>query len=318
MHNRGKNMKKVRVGVVGTGSLGQHHVRYYSQMEGVTLAGISDVNEKRLEKFTEQYSVPGFSDYRQLIGRVDAVSIVSPTPLHHEISREFINNKVDCLIEKPITTNTEQAEDLITLARNKNVIIQVGHIERFNPAVLEAQKYINSPRFIEAYRLSPYDPRVSTVGVVLDVMVHDLDIVTFLVNSKITDIEVFGAKVFSKHEDMVKCRLYFENGCVADLIASRVSTGKYRRIRIFQENTYISINYMGQGLKIIKKKKDAVDMNGIEVLRPRLAKVEQLKIELEHFIECVRSDRKPFVTGEHGRDAVNLAMEILKKMEMLL
>jgi len=311
-------MNKIKVGVIGIGNLGQHHVRVYSQMEDVQIVGIADINQKKLDKISQQYSVQKYLDYRELLDKVDAVSIVVPTLLHYCISKDFLFHKVHCFIEKPITVNINEAQELIDLSRQNNIIIQVGHIERFNPAIIEAQQYIKKPKFIEAYRLSPFDSRTAEVGVILDLMIHDLDIILFLVNSKVKKLEAYGAKVFSQNEDIVKCRLYFENGCVADLTASRVSTGRYRKIRIFQEDSYISIDYIGQGLKIYRKKKHNVNsMDDIENIRPKLIKVEQLKLELEHFINCIKEGKKPIVTGEQGRNAVEVAMEILKELKIM-
>jgi predicted dehydrogenase len=307
------------IGIIGVGSLGQWHVKNYLELKDkVNVIGVVDNNEKRLEKICSQYSVKGFTDYKQLIDKVDAVSIVTPTQYHYNIGKEFISKGIHCLVEKPITMNLAEAEELIRLAEQNKVVLQVGHIERFNPAVIEAQKYIKTPKFIEAYRVSPYDPRVSGIGVVLDMMVHDLDIILFLLNSPVRDLQAYGAKVFSEHEDLVKVRIWFENGCIADITASRISPTKYRLTRIFQDDAYISLNYMGQGLRIYRKKnREIKSMAEVDVIRPKIAKVNQLKIELSHFIDCVIEGKQPMVTGQHGRDAVELALEILNKLQMM-
>ncbi|PKM92640.1 MAG: UDP-N-acetyl-D-glucosamine dehydrogenase, partial [Elusimicrobia bacterium HGW-Elusimicrobia-4] len=218
--------------------------------------------------------------------------------------------------EKPITEDVSQAEELLKIANEKNIILQIGHIERFNTAVIEAQKHIKSPKFIEAQRLGPYDPRVAHIGVVMDLMIHDIDIVLTLVNSKIIQMDVIGAKVLSQNEDIANVRLKFENGCVANISASRVSLDKFRKIRIFQDDTYISLDYAGQSLKIYRKKSDVVSsMSDIEIIKPKLKTAEPLKKELEHFINCVKTGKPPMVTGEHGRDALDVAIEILKKLK---
>jgi predicted dehydrogenase len=312
--------KKLNVGVVGVGNLGQWHAKnYYELKDKVNLVAIVDANGKRLEKIASQYAgVKYYTDYRDMIDLVDAVSIVVPTPMHYVISKEFLGRGIHCLIEKPITTTLADAEELIRLAQGKKAVLQVGHIERFNPAVLEAQKYIKNPKFIEAYRVGGYDPRVSDIGVILDLMIHDLDIIMFLVNSKVKDLQAYGAKVFSQHEDLAKVRLVFENGCVADITTSRIATGRYRKTRVFTDDSYININYIGQVLRIYRKKTPVVtSMTDIEVIRPKLVRVNQLLIELDNFINCIQEGKQPVVTGEHGRNAVELALEILDKLKIM-
>ncbi|MDO8734750.1 MAG: Gfo/Idh/MocA family oxidoreductase [Elusimicrobiota bacterium] len=306
----------MKVGVVGVGSLGQHHARVYSTIPEVELFGVCDVDKKRAEKIAKNFNAQHFTDYNELLSKVDAVSIVVPTPMHYTIAKDFLNSGIHCLVEKPITDNVLHAEELLKIANEKNIILQIGHIERFNTAVIEAQKHIKSPKFIEAQRLGPYDPRVAHIGVVMDLMIHDIDIILTLVNSKIVQMDVIGAKVLSKNEDIANVRLKFENGCVANISASRVSLDKFRKIRIFQDDAYISLDYAGQSLKIYRKKSDVVtSMSDIEVIKPKLKTEEPLKRELEHFINCVRTGKPPMVTGEHGRDALEVAIEILKKLK---
>jgi len=195
--------------------------------------------------------------------------------------------------------------------------VQVGHIERFNPAVLEAAHHIQAPQFIEVNRLGPYDPRVAHIGVVMDLMIHDLDIVLFLVGRPVTRLEAFGAKVLSSHEDIAKVRLHFEGGCIADLSASRISLKKYRRIRIFQKNAYLSLDYAAPQLKVYRKKSEAVkSLSDIQILTPKLSKIDPPALELEHFLRCFREGKTPLVSGEHGRDALQLAREVLANLKI--
>jgi predicted dehydrogenase len=204
---------------------------------------------------------------------------------------------------------------LISAAKASGAILQVGHIERFNPAVMEAARHIDHPQFIEVNRLGPYDPRVAEVGVILDLMIHDLDIVLFLVGEEVTRVEAFGAKVLSNHEDIAKVRLHFAGGCIADLSASRISIKKYRKIRIFQKNAYLTLDYAAPALQIYKKKGDVVkSLTDIQILKPRLPKIDPLAREQEHFLECVREGKTPLVSGQHGRDAIELAHEVLAKL----
>ncbi|MDD5259213.1 MAG: Gfo/Idh/MocA family oxidoreductase [bacterium] len=309
-------MTALKMGVIGIGHLGVHHARIVSSLPEVELIGICDINESQVRKIARQYKTTAYTDYRQLLSKVDAVSIAVPTPWHYQIAKDFINARVHCLIEKPITPDLPEAEELVDLVKQKNLILQVGHIERFNPAVLEAQKYINEPKFIEANRLGPYDPRVAHISVVLDLMIHDIDIVLYLVQDQILSIDAVGAKVLSHFEDIANARIRFAHGCVATISASRVSLKKFRKIRIFQKDSYLSLDYAKPGLKIYQKKKeDVTSLKDIKVVYPRLVKLEPLAEELKHFVNCVREGRKPQVTGEHGRDALEIALEIMRKIK---
>jgi len=306
----------MKIAVIGVGSLGQHHARIYSQLQDVELVGVCDTDAGRAEKIAKNFGTRPFSDYKELIGKVDAVSVVVPTPLHYRVANDFLNAGVHCLVEKPITDTVAHAEELLGIANEKNLILQIGHIERFNTAVIEAQKYVKNPKFIEAQRLGPYDPRVAHIGVVMDLMIHDIDIILTLVHSKIIRLDAIGAKVLSGNEDIANVRLKFANGCVANISASRISIDKFRKIRIFQDDTYISLDYAGQSLKIYRKKSAVVtSMRDIEVIKPKLKTEEPLKRELEHFINCVREGKKPLVTGERGRDALEVAIEIVNALK---
>lgn len=306
----------VRIGVVGVGKVGRHHARILRTLPGVTLAGLIDPNP-RVERFANTLRVPWGQDPQELLGHVDAVTVAVPTPLHCSVARTFLERGVHCLVEKPLTPEVEEADLLIELARRQNLVLQVGHVERFNPAVIAAAQYIREPKFIEASRLGPYDPRVNHVGVVLDLMIHDLDIVLFLVDSTIVALEAFGARVLSAHEDIAKVRLRFANGCVADLSASRISLERLRKIRIFQADSYISLDYATPQVKIYRKKTSpVVSFRDIERLSPRLPRHEPLVLELAHFAQCITQGRKPVVSGEHGRNALELAREILAQMKV--
>lgn len=311
-------MQKILTGVVGVGHLGQHHARLLSEMEISSLAGIVDNDPKRAEKIAKSYHTQHFTSLENLFSvGVQAVVIAVPTPYHYEIGKELLSRGIHCLIEKPLCQSVEQAEELIHLAAQKNVILQVGHVERFNPAIIASQKYIRDPKFIEVNRLGPYDPRISHIGVVLDLMIHDLDIVLSLVNSEVVSLEAFGAKVLTEHEDIVKCRLRFQNGCIVDLSASRISLQQYRKIRIFQSDAYISVDYARKDLKIYRKKTKVVSsLSDIETIQPSLKIEEPLRLELQHFLECVHHERKPLVSGEHGRDALELGLEILNQLNL--
>ncbi|MFC1566375.1 Gfo/Idh/MocA family oxidoreductase [bacterium] len=310
-------MKKLKLGVIGTGKLGQHHARIYSQMENVDLIGIVDIDEDHAKNIAEKYNTKYFIDYKELLDKVDAVNIAAPTPLHYEIGKFFLENKVHCFIEKPITVELHEAEELVDIAHKNNMLLQIGHIERFNSAVIAAHRFLHNPKFIEVNRLGPYDPRVSQVGVVLDLMIHDLDIVLYLTDSRVTQVDVVGSKVFSKYEDIANVRLEFENGCVANISASRISVSKFRKIRIFQNDSYMSLDYEKQKLKIYKKRKEVIEsMKDIQLLKPRFEKNEPLLLELKDFVRCVERGENPIVNGQHGRNALELALEIVNKIKL--
>lgn len=310
-------MRKISTAVIGVGSLGQHHARILATHERSSLKAVVDSDLKRVDKIASLYNTNPFEDHSKLPGLVEAAVISVPTPFHHAIAKDLLNSGIHCLVEKPFTSTVEEAQELISIARDKDLVLQVGHIERFNPAVVAARPFIKNPKFIEVNRLGPYDPRTSHIGVVLDLMIHDLDILLDLVQDKVVGLESFGAKILSQHEDIVKARLKFSKGCVADVSASRISLERYRKIRIFQDDSYISVDYAGKSLKIYKKKTETVkSLTDIEVIKPKLKDAEPLFFELSHFLACVAEGKRPLVTGEHGRDALELAFEILKSMKL--
>lgn len=307
----------IETAVIGVGHLGQHHARILHELEGSKLKGVADMDEKRAQQVAKTAKTTPYTYYKDLFGHIQAAVIAVPTPLHYQIGKDCLENNIHCLIEKPFTEDVEQAEELIKIAQERNLILQVGHVERFNPAVIEARKYVKDPKFIEVNRLGPYDPRTSHIGVVLDLMIHDLDIVLYLVGGKVKSLEAFGAKVLTQHEDIAKCRLRFDNGCIVDLSASRISIEKYRKIRIFQPDAYVSVDYARKDLKIYRKKKVQVSsFKDIEILRPKLKEEEPLKLELKNFLECIEGGKQPQVTGEHGRDALELGKEILEQLHL--
>lgn len=313
-------MQKIRVGVVGVGHLGQHHARNYSEIEDCQLIGVADVDRKAAIKVASHVRTQAFFDYRTLIGQVDAVSIVVPTVYHYEVAKEFLANGVHVMVEKPITSTVAQARELIELAEAKKLILQVGHIERFNAAVMKLQEILTHPGFIESHRLGPYDPRVRDVGVVLDLMIHDIDIILQIVRSPIVSIDAVGVPILSQREDIANARIKFANGCTANLTVSRVTPNKMRKIRIFQPNAYVSVDYMKQSMEVYQK----VEIDGADEGEPkaqivrkryRLKKEEPLKKELIHFLACVREGEEPAVTGEHGQNALEVAIRVVEQIQ---
>ncbi|MDR1194870.1 MAG: Gfo/Idh/MocA family oxidoreductase [Endomicrobium sp.] len=312
-------MSMVKTAVIGVGSLGQHHARILGQHPDSVLEFIVDTDEKRAGKIAKANPAnPAvITDFAQLIGKVNAAVIAAPTQFHYKIAKPLLESGIHCLVEKPITLSVEEAQKLIETAQKNNVILQVGHVERFNPAVIAAAPYVNNPRFIEVNRLGPYDPRTAHIGVVLDLMIHDLDMLFYLVKDKVVSFEAHGAKILSETEDIAKVRLKFANGCVADVSASRVSIEKYRRIRIFQPDAYISIDYAGKNFKMYTKKEGKEKITSlldIDIKKPKIPSNEPLFYELDNFLKSVIEGKKPMVSGEQGRDAVELALNILKQM----
>ncbi len=298
-------MDKLKVGVIGIGHLGSIHAKIYNELPSCVLTAVCDTDENRINEASQKLKIPVFSDYRQVFDKVDAVSIAVPTKYHYAIASEFLKHKIHTLVEKPFTTDLKQADSLISLAKKNNLILQVGHIERFNSAFNATRELINHPKFIECHRLSPFPNRCLDVGAVLDIMIHDIDIVLGLVDSKIKNIESVGINVLTRYEDIANARITFENGCVANLTASRVSDEVMRKIRIFQENTYISLDYKDAKASVYKKTGHSITKQDLPI-----EKEQPLQKELESFVQCVITGNKPIVTGETAREALAVALKI--------
>lgn len=324
-------MADLRAAVVGVGHLGKEHARVYAKLPGVSLVAVADVDEKQARRVAKKWKSEPTTDYRDLFGRVDAVSVVTPTRYHFDVASEFVRQGVAVLVEKPMTRTLDEAERLAQLVEQHDAILQVGHIERFNPAVVAIQKHPIRPRFIECHRLSPFAFRSADIGVVPDLMIHDLDIILHLVDSPVTRIDAAGVCVLSRHEDVANVRIEFESGCVANVTASRVSVKKLRKIRIFSEDSYISLDY-GERRAVIYRKSpeltaESIDVEKLDVstiadlkgfLFGDLLNVERVKMddfeplsrEIEDFVECVRERRPPLVSAVEGARAIRLVAQI--------
>jgi len=302
-------MEKIRVGVVGAGHLGSIHAKVYSRLDNIKLAGVCDCNLERAIEIGKKYHANSYADYEDLFDKVDAASVVVPTSLHYNIAKDFMNKGIHVLIEKPITKTLSEADELIAIAAEKKLILQVGHIERFNSAVLALEPYLRRPKFIECQRLGPFHKRVMDVGVVLDLMIHDIDIVLGLIGEEVVNIEAVGLSTISDYEDIANVRLTFADSTIADITASRITKDVVRKIRIFQEDSYISLDYLNQEVTLFKKTADKIIKEKI-----RVKKKEPLKTELKSFLECVRSGKKPIVSGVEGRRALQVALEIVEKI----
>ena len=302
-------MQKLRVGVIGVGHLGSIHAKIYQEITNCSLTAVCDSDKTRLNEISQSLNTPGYVDYEELLGKVDAVSIATPTKLHYKIAHELLKNKVHCLVEKPFTPSLREADALIKEARKNKLILQVGHIERFNSAFAATQKLIKEPKFIECHRLSPFPNRSLDVGAVLDIMIHDIDIVLGLVPSKIKRIESVGVEVLTQFEDIANARLTFQNGCVANLTASRISDEVMRKIRIFQKDTYISLDYKEASACVYKKSGATISKENLPI-----EKEQPLQKELGSFIDCVLGQKEPLVSGAVARDALAVALEIQNKI----
>ena len=304
-----------RVGVIGVGHLGQHHARVYTELLDARLVGVADRDEERAHLIGENLGVPAYSTMEELIDRQvpDAVSIVVPTSLHFDVARAAMEAGIHVLVEKPVTTRPDEAEELLKLAAKKNLVLQVGHIERFNSAVRYISQTVHSPIYLESKRIGPFSPRINDVGVVLDLMIHDIDIVLSLVSSPIARIAATGRCVHTDHEDIADAQITFENGVMAHILVSRVSEKKQRQLDIMEPQRHITVNYETQTVQINRCVRDS---NGqTEILEtPIFPKSEPLKLELAHFIGCVRERRQPLVGIRDGKRALEVAIEVLRQI----
>ncbi|AXC13600.1 oxidoreductase, Gfo/Idh/MocA family [Acidisarcina polymorpha] len=313
----GQQEASLRVAVFGAGAFGRNHLRVYRELEqaghAVTLVAVVDSNPDQAAQAGGEWQIPAFASIEELSAAalsIDAASVCVPTTAHFPVASALLENGIDLLIEKPIASSTEEADRLIELAQNKNCVLQVGHLERFNPAVAAIQPYLNGPMFFEAHRLSVFTPRALDVDVVLDLMIHDLDIVLKLANSPVREVRAVGLPILSRKVDIANVRLEFESGCVANFTASRVSTELVRKLRFFQPHQYVSLDYARKDLLLIDVNPTAGSPAGLGFTKPQIYPGEPLRLELEAFIHAVRTRQAPQVTGADGRAALALALEI--------
>ena len=312
-------MQEKNIAVIGVGYLGQFHAEKYAKIKEANLVAVVDSDFQRAKEVARHTKTKAYSDYKDIIDKVDAVSIVVPTSYHYEIAKDFIKAEKDILLEKPITTTLDEAEELIALAEENGVIFQVGHLERFNPAVTATADIIKNPKFIESHRLSFFKEIGADVDVILDLMIHDIDIILSVVKSKIISISSIGIPVISSNIDIANARIEFENGCAANVTASRVSREQMRKIRFFQHNTYISLDYHNQKVDVFKKTNKIV--NGFPVIKEEHVNVEKkdaLYEELATFVDCIINRKEPLVTGKDGRDALRVAINVMNHIKKTL
>jgi len=303
--------------VVGVGYLGRFHAQKYAQLPDCTLAGVVDSEAAVAARVAAELQVPGLGDYRELLGKVDAVSVVTPTPTHYDIARAFLESGAHVLVEKPITQTTEQAERLIGVARQCGRVLQVGHLERFNPAIMAAEPLLTQPRFIECHRLAPFRERGTDVNVVLDLMIHDIDLVQMIVGSAVTSLDAIGTPVFSAAIDIANARLRFDSGCVANVTASRVSLKTERKLRVFRDDAYLSIDLQQKILTVIRKREPPAGEGQlpVDIQEQSFDQGDALLAEIGAFIAATRGERQVLVSGEDGLRALRTAIAITERVQ---
>ena len=303
-------MSKLRIGVIGVGHIGKSHARLYAEQSEAEFAAIYDTDQARAAELAQEFGTTAAASLEEFAQRVDAASVATPTSTHFEVAQQLLARGKHLLIEKPIAENTAHASELAGIAADRKLVLQVGHVERFNPVLSALEQRLTHPRFIEAHRLSPYPNRSTDIGVVLDLMIHDLEIILHLVRSPVQTIDAVGVPVLSRGEDIANARLRFENGCVANITSSRISPERMRKIRVFQEDAYLSLDYQSQTGEIFRRTATGIDREEVEIERE-----EPLKQQLAAFVECAATGRAPKVSGFEATAALELAVEITKRID---
>ena len=302
------------MGVVGVGYFGRFHAEKYAKIPDVELVGVADIDRVRATNVARDCSTRPFVDYRDLLDDVQAVSIVVPTPAHYQVARDFLDHGIDVLLEKPMTTSLGEAEALVDIADARNRILQVGHLERFNSAVLALNGLLGDPLFIDSLRFSPFLDRASHVDVVLDLMIHDIDIILSIVHSEVASIKAVGVSVISSHLDIANARMDFQNGCTANITANRISHKKLRQIRVFQDSGYLTIDFLSHKMR---KHQRSTDPEGPRMMSEEveIEPTDALDLEIRSFVEKVRDRTAPLVSGRNGKRALEVALAITEQIE---
>jgi predicted dehydrogenase len=320
----------LKIGVIGVGSLGQHHARIFKSIEGCELVGIYDKKEERAKEIADKLSLKAFPSYEALLDSVEAIDIAATTSYHYTLAKQALEKGIHVFVEKPITATVEQGREIVELAKSKNLKIQVGHIERFNPVVLSVEKEIDSPMFCESHRLAPFNPRGTDVPVVFDLMIHDIDLILCFIKSPLIDIRASGVGILTPSIDIANARLEFANGAIANVTSSRVSMKRERKLRFFQKDAYISMDFQGQKVSVLRKAEglnkilpeillgktdfspeDLVKMKQIDCSKPEK---DALTLELESFVDAILHNKRPVISGEEGLRALEVAVLIMDKI----
>jgi predicted dehydrogenase len=312
-------VNKVRAGVIGAGRMGQYHVGVLSEMPRVDLAGVVDIDPKRRKAIQDIYHVKTYSDCKDLFEQVDVAVVAVPTALHYSITKELLYNGIHVLLEKPCANNLDDARELFQLAQDKELTLHIGHVERFNGAVQELHKIVESPLFVECKRMGPFTERIKDDGVILDIMIHDIDIILNLIKSKVVTLHVIGASVFSEKDDLVSAQLEFENGCIANIVASRASQNKVRTLSVTQKDSFVVLDYTDQEIYVHRKSSSEHQMSKGSLRYKQESLVERifvhkdnpLKLELQHFIDCVKNESPRNVAVNDELYSLEIAFEIL-------
>ena len=315
-------MRKSKIAVIGVGYLGKFHVEKFAKHENVELVGVVDIDKNNADNIAKKFNTAAYTDYKELLGKVNAASIVVPTNMHYQVAKDFLEYGADVLIEKPMTTTIEEADELIEIANKRNLIIQVGHLERFNPALVTLKDIIDKPMFIESHRISTYKGRGIDVSVVLDLMIHDIDLIQSFVRSKIKSIHAAGVPVICSDVDIANARIEFDTGCIANVTASRISMKDERKIRIFQKDTYVSVDFVKKEITYVRKDDTKESINelipGMDIKKIQLEPGDALNAEIQSFINTIQNRLKPEVSGQEGRDALKTALDIIQQMKTRL
>jgi predicted dehydrogenase len=309
---------RLRVGVVGVGHLGRFHVQKYTAQPEVSLVGVVDVDQQKAAELASHYQTEAFVDYRDLFGRVECVSIAVPTQLHHAIAQDFLRRGIDVLVEKPLTATGAEGRELVELAAQTGRILQVGHLERFNPALRSLSGILTTPRFIECQRVAPFVERGTDVDVVRDLMIHDLDVILSVVRSEPSSIEAFGVPVLTQEPDIANVRLRFASGCIANITASRVALKRERKMRIFQPDTYLVVDYGEHRIRICRREPGAESgaLPNLSFEEREVGGEDALEEEIRDFLRAVRTRTAPIVSGREGLQALELAEQIIASLEI--
>ncbi len=302
------------MGIVGVGYVGQYHSEKYAASNNAELVGVVDIDRSRADQVGKKLGVASFTDYRELLGQVRCVSIAVPTRLHYEVSRDFLAAGIDVLVEKPMAATIEEGKQLVELARDQRLVLQVGHLERFNPAIRKLEGIIKDPKFVECHRLAPFVERGTDVDVVMDLMIHDIDVIASLVRSPIERVDAVGVPVLTDKPDIANARITFSNGCIANVTSSRVSLKRERKIRFFQPDAYISIDYDQKRAQIYQRPGKGAGWKDIRAETIEFKEGDALADEIESFLDAVRSRGLPLVSGEEGLRALEIASMISERL----
>ncbi|MDT8318014.1 MAG: Gfo/Idh/MocA family oxidoreductase [bacterium] len=315
--------EKIRAAVVGTGHMGQYHVALYSEMNDVDIVGIVDISKERVDEIAARYSTTGYTDYREIIDKIDVVTIAVPTSLHYEVAKPFLERGVHVLLEKPVAKTLEEATELFQIAEKNNAHLQVGHVERFNGAVQEIKKVIKDPLMLEFRRVGPFTGRITDAGVVMDIMIHDIDIALNLIDSKVKSLKAVAGSAFTDMEDYASCQLLFENGCLANFISSRATQEKIRTMSLSQKDAYVFLDFNEQDIQIHRQASSKYFMTKEELTYRQESMIERifvhkgnpLKLEIEHFLDCAMRGAKRQISAENELRSLKIALRVLDQIK---